>query len=107
MRKYKLTDETISIVRDGKKITLYQIESLRDFAVVKAGDKGGFIEKESNLSQDGNCWVYGSAKVYDNAWIYGNAEVYGSAEVYDNAEVSGSAKVYDNAWIYGDTELST
>lgn len=43
---------------------LYRIQALKKFAIVKAGDKGGFIEKESNLSQDGNCWIYDNAKVY-------------------------------------------
>lgn len=90
MRKYKLTDETITVERNGKEVTLHRIEALRDFAIVKAGDKGGFIEKESNLSQDGNCWVYDTAKVY------GNAEVYGSAKVYDNAKVYGNSKVCVN-----------
>ena len=53
MKKYKLTEETI-IVNDR---ILYRIEALRDFANVKKGAKGGFIEKERNLSQYGNCWV--------------------------------------------------
>ena len=68
-KKYKLTDETINV--DGR--TLYRIEALRDFGYVKKGDKGGFIEKEDNLSQNGNCWVYGNAKVYDDAVIYDDA----------------------------------
>ena len=48
--KYKLTEESISYF--GK--TLYRIEALKDFANVKKGDKGGYIEKEDNLSQRGN-----------------------------------------------------
>lgn len=46
--------------------TLYQIEALKDFSDVKSGDLGGWIEKESNLSQEGNCWVSGNAMVYGN-----------------------------------------
>lgn len=45
--KYKLTEETINV--NG--ITLYRIEALKDFSDVKKGDKGGFLEKEDNLSQ--------------------------------------------------------
>lgn len=45
MKKYKLTQETITI--DGH--TLYRIEALRDFSRVKKGDKGGFIESEKKL----------------------------------------------------------
>ena len=58
-KKYKLTEETINV---GDK-TLYRIEALRDFSDVKKGDKGGFVEKEENLSQSDNCWIYYSAKV--------------------------------------------
>lgn len=88
-KKYKLTDEFIEL-EDGRK--LYRIEALRDFDDVKAGEKGGYVESEANLSHDGNAWVYGTAKVYDNAWVCNNAWVCGSAEVYDNAWVC------DNAW---------
>ena len=68
-KKYKLTKENISYC--GK--TLYRIEALKDFANVKKGDKGGYIKKENNLSQEGNCWIYDNAKVYENAKVCGNA----------------------------------
>ena len=102
-KKYKLTDETMTIY--GR--TLYRIEALRDFSDVKKGDKGGYIEKEENLSQNGNCWVYddamvyGTARVYDNAIVYGNSEVYGKAEVYHNAVVCGNAEIYGKAKVFG------
>ena len=101
MKKYKLTNETI--VHFG--FTLYRIEALMDFSDVKAGDKGGFVQSENNLSQLGNAWVYDNAKVYGNAWVYGNAKVYGNAWVYDNAKVYGNAWVYDNAFVCGDAEV--
>ena len=118
MRKYKLTSETISVVCNGAEITLHRIQALRDFGDIKAGDLGGFIEKESNLSQDGNCWVYDTAKVYgdakifgnalvdDNAKVFGYAEVHGCAKVSNNAEVYGNTDVYGNAKIYGNAEVS-
>ena len=114
-KKYKLTEETINV--DGR--TLYRIEALKDFDVVEKGDKGGFIENESNLSQSGDCWVYGNAKVSDNAmvcgnaWVFGNADVYGIAEVCDNARVYGRARIYGNAEILaktvvcGDAEITS
>ena len=89
MKKYELTNETIQI--EGKK--LYRIKALIDFGDVKAGDLGGFIEKESNLSHLGNAWVYdnarvcGNARVCDDAWVYDNARVYGNARVCGNAGV--------------------
>ena len=101
MKKYKLTEETIIV--NGR--TLYRIEALRDFANVKKGDKGGFVEKESNLSQYGDCWIYGNAKVFDNAKVYGNAKVYEVAMVYGNAKVYDNAKVYHYAMVYGNAEV--
>ena len=101
--KYKLlTDETK--VHNG--VTLYRIQSLSNFSDVKSGDKGGWIEKESNLSQYDNAWIYEKAKVYDNAIVYDNAKVYDIAIVYDNAKVYDIAKVYDTAKVYNDAEVS-
>lgn len=107
MKKYKLTNETI--VHLG--FTLYRIEALMDFSDVKTGDKGGFVQSDNNLSQLGNAWVYGNAKVYGyasvcgNASVYSNAEVYNYAEVFENAEVYDNAKVYGIAKVYGDAEV--
>ena len=95
-KKYKLTEETIIV--NGK--TLYRIKSLKDFGNVKKGDKGGFVEKEENLSQSGNCWVYDNAKVYNNAKVFDYADIYGNAEIFGNAIVSGNARVYGNAKVY-------
>ena len=87
MKKYELTDETI--VKYGS--TLHRIKALKDFGNVKTGELGGYIESGSNLSQEGNCWVYSDALVFGNAEVYGNAWVFGNAEVFDNAEVYGNA----------------
>jgi len=106
-QKYKLTDETKKI--DGT--TLYRIEALKDFGDVKVGDKGGWIEREGNLSQVDDCWVYdevwvfGNAKVFGDAWVYGNALVRGNAQVYGDALVSGDAVVYGDALVYGDAQV--
>ena len=64
-KKYKLTNETIQHCGN----TLYRIEALRDFKDVKKGDKGGFIEREDNLSQEDNCWIYDDAKVFESAHV--------------------------------------
>ena len=62
-KKYKLTEETINI----DDVTLYRIEALKDFGDIQKGDKGGFVENEDNLSQEGDCWVYDAGKVYGKA----------------------------------------
>lgn len=70
-KKYEmLQDQTIEWC--GR--TLYRIRALRDFGNVRAGDVGGYIECERNLSQDGNTWVCGDARVSDNALVCGNAD---------------------------------
>ena len=80
-KKYELTSETIKI--NG--ITLYRIRAIKSFSNVKAGDLGGWIEKEDNLSQIGNAWVYSNAKVYGNAKVFGDAQVSGKAQIFGNA----------------------
>ena len=96
-KKYRLTGNHINI---GNRI-LYQIEALKDFGNVKAGDLGGYIESEENLSQYDNAWVYGDAQVLGNAQVFDNARVYGNACVFDNARVYGNACVFGNAEVYG------
>lgn len=94
-KKYELTDETIIV----ENTVIHRIRALVDIPKhnVKAGDLGGFIEKESNLSHNGECWIYndacafGNALIYDNARVRGNACIYGSAWVYGNARVCGEA----------------
>ena len=70
-KKYKLTKETKEVFG----VNLHRIEALKDFSDVKKGDTGGWIEKAENLSQEGDAWVSGNAKVYGDAWVYGDAEV--------------------------------
>lgn len=57
MKKYELTAE--SIVKFGR--TLFRIKALVAFGDVEEGELGGFIEKEENLDQSGDAWVYGNA----------------------------------------------
>lgn len=92
MKKYELTEETKVI--DGK--TLFRIRALRSFGDIKAGDLGGFIENERNLSHEDNAWVSGNAKVIDNARVSDNALVSGETWVGGNARVDG------DAWVNGD-----
>jgi carbonic anhydrase/acetyltransferase-like protein (isoleucine patch superfamily) len=99
--KYELTKETKQLWS----ATLYRIEALKSFGNITEGDLGGWIEKESNLSQDGNCWVYGNAEVAGNARVAGDAGVSGNARVYNNALVYDNAKLYDNARVYGNARI--
>lgn len=60
MKKYEFTGET----KEFLGITMRRIRAIKSFGDVKAGDIGGWIEKDSNLSHDGNAWVSGDARVY-------------------------------------------
>ena len=51
MKKFELTSEFITNIFGTK---LFRIKALIEFGNVKAGELGGFVEKEENLSQDGN-----------------------------------------------------
>ena len=116
MKKYELTKEEKTLA-DGT--VLHRIRALRDISLcgVKAGDLGGLIEKENNLSQDGDAWIFddacvygdacvsGDARIFGNACVSGNAKVSGNARIFGNAYILGDAKVYDNAEVYGNAEV--
>lgn len=113
MNKYELTSETLQFA--GR--TLHRIKAVKDFGSIKAGEFGGWIENEENLSQADNAWiddkamVFANAKVFDNAKVFGYAKVYGNAYVGKNAKVYNCAEVYDyatisdNALVYGDAKV--
>ena len=64
MKKFELTTEFITNAF-GKK--LFRIKALVEFGDVKAGELGGYVEKEGNVSQADNAWVYGYARVSGDA----------------------------------------
>lgn len=70
-KKYKFTNE----IRRFKGKILHRIVTLRIFSNITAGEKGGWIEKESNLSHENNGWVRGEAIVCDKGWVSGEAIV--------------------------------
>mgnify|MGYP001102167317 CR=1 FL=1 len=88
MKKFELTAEFVTNVF-GKK--LFRIKALVAFGNVEKGELGGFIEKEDNLSHDGDAWVYGNAQVSGNARVYGNAQVSDDA---DYAVVKGFGRCF-------------
>lgn len=128
-KKYELTDETI---RFANGTVLHRIRALRDVGkVAKAGDLGGWIEREENLSHDGeswvgrNAWVFGPyARVCENAYVAGqamvfehgcvsgnaivcgNSRIFGHAHANENAAVNQDAWIYDNAWVFGNAIVS-
>ena len=103
-KKYEILKDH-AITMNGS--TIYRIKALKDFGDVKAGDMGGFVEKEENLSHEGPCWIYGDAMVYHNAKVKDNvivrdyAHVYNDAQVLQNAIVEGHVRVFDQCFVFG------
>lgn len=93
--KYILTSETDEINNH----ILHRIKALKDFGDVKKGDLGGWVENESNLSQEGNCWVYDDAAVYSEAKVIDNAKVFDGAEITTHSSVMGDAEVHGSVWV--------
>ena len=79
---------------------VYRIKALHDMPEigVKAGDLGGYIEEEVNLSQRGKCWIHDDAVVYNGGKVRGNAQVRNFA-VVDGGTVDSNAVVSDKAYV--------
>jgi hypothetical protein len=69
--KYIMTPETRKINNH----TLYRVQ-------YADGSKGGWVESEHNLSQDGDCMVMDEACVFGKARVCGDALVSGNAWFY-------------------------
>ncbi|WP_442637777.1 hypothetical protein [Rossellomorea marisflavi] len=96
--KYKLTLESKEVLNvKATKVILFRIEATKEFTllngtVVKVGEKGGWIEGQHNLSQEGTCWVDEESMVMDTASVSGDAILIES-NLYDQAKVLEKAQV--------------
>lgn len=100
MKKFELTSEFVTFL--GKK--LFRIKALISFGNVEEGELGGYVEKEENLSNNGDAWVSGDAMVSGDARVSGNARVSGDARVYgdaDYATVQGFGSEYRTTTFLG------
>ena len=101
-RKYELTD--ITAIHEGLHRTpVVRIRACRDIPAqnVKAGDLGGWVQSEANLSHAGDAWIADDAKAFEEAVVAGNALVSGRARVCTYAVVAGEAWVRDSALVNG------
>ena len=103
MKKFKLTSEFIV---DISGVKLFRIKALIELGNVKAGDLGGYIEKEENLSHMGDAWVSGDARIFCEARVFGDARVSGYALVCGYARVFGDALVSGDARVSGDKDYA-
>ncbi len=111
-KKYKILKDNFHIQTwDGKKF--YTIKALIDIPEygVKAGDLGGGIESEANLSQKGSCWIahygfaYGNARVYEDAFVGFYCEVKDNAKVHGHAQIKSESSIREDAEVYGRAEI--
>ena len=110
--RFEMFEKKFKLVAQENR-ALYTIKALRAGLWGPIGTVGGFVAKEENLSQLGDCWIYddaqvhGNARVFDDAIILGNVIVadnvlvYGKAQVYDNSSIFGSSRIYGEARVYG------
>lgn len=104
-------------VRHGNSCILTRIRATIDLPQhgVKAGDLGGYIENESNLSDTAwvgkNSRICSYSKVYENAHVYGNSiveeysHVFGNARIGDGVRVKAGSFVFGTACITGEVQL--
>lgn len=104
-QKYEITDiahETYPF--------LHRIRALRDIGWnIKAGDLGGFVESESNLSfaPGDNAWIFddaiacGSSCVDKGSRLFGYAVVCGNAYISQGSTLSDQVRAEDDAYIRG------
>jgi len=109
-KKYELIEGSEILVTGNPMYRIRALINIKDF--VRAGDLGGYVESEENLSHDGDAWVadaaaaFGGARVYEDACLFSNAWLYGKAQAYGNASVGGEARVYGCAKICGKAYVS-
>lgn len=126
MNKYILdTKDNINVrTSRGREATLYRVVATRPFFVyaldenerifckkIYPGQKGGYIEKEANLSHMDRAWVDEGAYVIGKALLYGDAWIGPGTVMEDHAQVCGEAKIMgsrirDHAYIYGRSRIT-
>lgn len=115
MKKYVLT-ENRKVMDDkyGNKRTLIQVQALKEFKTItgdtiSAGDFGGWVESEENLSQQGNAWLDKESYAFDTSVITGNAYIKNSS-LFDAVFISGDStveesKLFDSTIVTSQSEI--
>lgn len=104
MKKYKITNER----KEWGGTIVSKIKYNMDFPEigVKAGDEGGWIEKESNLSQEGKSYISPGVILTGDVEVSENGAVIGYVELGGSIKVKGDAIVHGNRLMYGDHVFS-
>ena len=104
-KKYEITD-----IAHEKYPFLHRIRALQDIGNdVKAGDLGGFVESESNLSfeEGDDAWIYDDAIACDRshvnkqAQLRDNAMIRNTAYISEGARMCGESRAEDDSYVRG------
>lgn len=101
--KYSI-DKSDSIIENGK--TLYRVIYLQDLIIednllpIAKDSKGGYIEKEENLSQEGKCFLLGRSIIMGDSKVSGNTQIHGDVKIYGHTIIKGNSNISNNAHIY-------
>lgn len=87
------TKKKVVVDNEGKRHIVHRILRLQDLNI------GGWVEREENLAQDGDCWIADDAVVIGDAKVMDDAIVSGEAMVMDMSTIAGKAEVSDYATI--------
>lgn len=98
MKKYEFTENE----QEYQQTTFRQIRALVDIPLhnVKAGELGGWIEEELNLSHEGACWVEPESFVLRSARVSGDAGIRGKSIIDFRSRVTENA-VVSNSVVHG------
>lgn len=109
MKKYEMVKESKTWLNG---LDIYRIRALIDIPAkhVRAGDLGGWVHCEENLSHAGSCWiddeavateasrVEGDAYMFDSVVLWADM-VIGDGAFYSNLNFDHLAKGYVPSWV--------
>ena len=72
---------------------VWRVEAAESTPLVKRGEKGGFIEKRNNLSQDGTCWIKKGVIITDDAMVCEDAIIGGPVTISKKALIAGESVI--------------
>ena len=95
-------------IKNGKSVKGKEEEVV--ILIEKMGEKGGWLEQTTNLSQDGECWVESGGIVCGNGFVgddvrLSSGEVGENAKVCGKATIGGAVGIGGNAYVYGHASI--
>lgn len=100
-KKYEITD-----IAHPKYPWLHRIRALRQVnREVMAGDLGGYVQTEENLSQDGTCWIFDQAICCEDAVVTKDGCMCDGTVARDSALVGGDASMFGCARAEGNSSM--